>query len=78
MVILGLVSFPQHNNFETHNIFSCINSSIALMDVSQFVHPFTCRWILGLFLFFLAFTNKAATNMCVKDFVCTCAFIFLW
>ena len=54
---LDLASFPQYNYFEIHNIVACTNSlflstTARCMDVSQFVYPFTCRWIFGLFLVF--------------------------
>ena len=48
------------------------------INLPQFVYPFFCWWILGLFPVW-GYYSKAAVNICIQVFVWTYAFIsFLW
>lgn len=54
------------------HFLACVNSSfflgpdnLPLHDIPQFVYPFICRWIFGLFCV-LGIVNHAAVNICVQ------------
>lgn len=66
-----LTLFTQHNSFKIHpyfiyGLFFLLLSSILFMDITQSIYPFNCWWTFGLFLVFLAITNKTTMNIHIQ------------